>query len=77
MQIRPSKESTTVYLDLTDQYISIGDGSQGEIVISIPHTITSTLDFSVGVYDIIVGYPSGEVVRILEGLVHISQNTTR
>lgn len=77
MQIRPSSDSQELYLDLTDKHISIGDGAQGEIIINIEAEVTKTLNFSVGVYDIIVERPTGEVSKILEGLVYLTQTTTR
>jgi hypothetical protein len=76
MQIRQSIGRDVLVQADTDAGIVI-DGPAGRIVVTLTDEQTATLVVRRGVYDLEVEYPSGDVVRVLEGKVTISANVTR
>jgi len=76
MQIR-ERFTNELILDLTDEYISIGDGIRGEIVLNVPTEVTEDLDFSNALYDIEVITPEGDTHRLFEGSVYLSKEVTK
>jgi len=91
MQIRPSVDSSTVYLSLTQATGSDGTGlnftpisasltlprTSGSIGLFISATTSSGLSFTEGVYDIELESSTGVVTRLLEGNVKLSKEVTR
>lgn len=91
MQIRPSVDSSTKYLDITSVTASDGTGlnltpqsgsftlpkTSGSIGLFISAQTSSNLSFSEGVYDIELQSSTGVVTRLLEGLVKLSKEVTR
>jgi len=91
MQIRPSVDSTTTYLSITNVTASDGTGlnltpqsgsvtlprTSGSIGLFISAASSSALTFSEGVYDIELQSQSGIVTRLLEGIVKLSKEVTR
>lgn len=91
MQIRPSVDSSTVYLSLTQVTGSDGTGlnlrpmsssvtlpqTSGSIGLFISAASSSALNFTEGVYDIELNSPGGIVTRLLEGIVKLSKEVTR
>ncbi len=57
--------------------IQIPTGTDGKIIITITDEATDSLTGKRAVYDLEVSYPSGDVVRILQGKVTISPNITQ
>ena len=91
MQIRPSVDSSTIYLSLTQVTGSDGTGlnlapmsgsvtlpqTSGSIGLFISAASSSALNFTEGVYDIELNSPGGIVTRLLEGIVKLSKEVTR
>jgi hypothetical protein len=88
MQIRPSIDSTTVYVALSSSLNPDGTGlnfsgsngttppTSGSIGIFISATSSSLLTFPAGVYDLEI--QSGSIVtRLLQGNVQLSKEVTR
>lgn len=76
MQLRPSKSSDTVLVDLTTENggITLG-GPTGEITLHFNEAITMPL-LKGGVYDVEV-IIDGKVRRLIEGAITISRGVTR
>lgn len=91
MQIRPSVDSSTTYLSITNTLSNDGTGlnltpesasvvlprTSGSIGLFISAASSSNLNFTEGVYDIELQSNSGIVTRLLEGLVKLSKEVTR
>lgn len=78
MQVRRSKASTTAVLTLTTENGSITlGGSAGTIDIVASAEDTAAIPIKVGVYDLELVSPSGNVKRLIEGEVTISQEVTK
>ncbi len=80
MQIRRTKESSSVIQELSTSngYLQLG-GVIGTISIILPASITDSLDFVWGRYDLEL-YPGGnatQAIRLLEGKVNLSKQVTR
>lgn len=78
MQIKSDITASSSLLELstTGNYMSI-TGAQGLISLSVPNTVTSTLDFDTAVYDLIITSGTGVVTRLVEGSVNLSTQVTR
>jgi len=88
MHIRPTVESTTIYLALSSSLQPDGTGinfsgsngttplSSGSIGIYISATTSSLLDFHEAYYDLELE-KEGYVVRLIEGQIRLSKNVTR
>lgn len=91
MQIRPSVESSEIYITLSSSLGPCGTGinlsgsnsinppTSGTIGIYIAAVSSSQLDFTEGVYDLELATGSGDcyvVTRLLEGQVKLSKNVT-
>jgi len=93
MQIRPTVESSTVYLTLSSSLQPDGTGlsmsgsapykplSSGSIGVYIASCTSSMLNFTDAVYDLEIFVPNGTdcptVTRILQGPVRLSKEVTR
>jgi hypothetical protein len=92
MQIRPTVDSTNIYLTLSSSLNSDGTGlnlsgsngitppTSGSIGIYIASCTSSMLDFNQAVYDLEIYSGSGAcpyTVRLLEGQVKLSKEVTR
>jgi hypothetical protein len=78
MQIRPTFASDTVLLEATTTNGLISINSPGGVVtISLTADVTTTLDWSVAVYDLEIYSSVTEVIRILEGSASLSLEVTR
>ena len=93
MQIRPSVESSTIYLSLTSNRNADGTGismsgsapykptTSGSLGIYIASCTSSILNFNDAVYDLEIFAPINsdcpEVTRILQGPVRLSKEVTR
>lgn len=77
MQIRDTKESTTILLELTTANSRVLiDNTLKTITLTIDAVTTAAIDFSSGVYDLEL--ISGAVVtKLLEGSITISEEVTR
>jgi len=91
MQIRPTIDSSTVYITLSSSLDPCGTGlnlsgsnsinppTSGTIGVYISAVSSSQLDFTQGVYDLELATGSGDcyvVTRLLEGEVRLSKNVT-
>lgn len=88
MQIRPTVESSTVYLNLSSSLQGDGTGlnmsgsdgvtavQSGSIGIYISAATSSLLNFDTAYYDLEM-VNGNEVTRLLEGQVKLSKNVTR
>lgn len=78
MQIRPSFNSTTIYVDAnTGNGMVTILGSQGQVTVTIPGNTTDTYSWSSGVYDLEIDNGSGDIIRLVSGSVSLSQQVTR
>lgn len=78
MQIRQRRGAeVAAAATTTNGGIVIDDPTAGHIIITFTDETTQSLTFSKAKYDLEIGYPSGDVVRILEGKVTISPNITQ
>lgn len=79
MQIRYAKPDDQVLMEAsTDNgLIVIEDAENGAFAIDIPGETTAEYDFLTGVYDIEVKVSSGEIYRLIEGRMKLSQEVTR
>lgn len=78
MQIRAKLEATTVLADLTTENggITLG-GSAGTIDLYLSDTATSAITGTLGVYDLELIAPNGDVTPLVGGVVRISPEVTR
>lgn len=78
MQARPTIESSTKYLDLSSDTQGITlDLVNRKITISVPAVTTATHTFSTALYDLELEDGSGNVVRLLEGVITNNLEVTR
>jgi len=77
MQIRKRMNDSNAILEATTEngYITLG-GSAGTVTISIPASVTATLDTVEAVYDIEL-VNNSIVTRLVEGTVEVSPEVTR
>jgi len=73
-KIRQEKEDTTAMAAFT---VVITNAATGAIQVSMTATQTSSLAAGTAYYDIEMTRDSGEVVRLLEGMVDITREMTR
>lgn len=88
MQVRPTVESSTVYLNLSSSLAADGTGinlsgssgetplSSGSLAIYVSAYSSSLLNFDTAVYDLEL-VKDDYVTRLLEGQVRLSKNITR
>ncbi len=78
MQIRQRRDSQVlIAATTTNGGILIPTGTDGKLQITITDEATDSLNVKKALYDLELSYPSGDVVRILQGKVTISPNITR
>lgn len=78
MQIRQRRSSEVlIAATTTNGGIVIVDALAGKMMITLTDEATDSLTMSRAKYDLEVGYPSGDVFRIMEGKVTISANITQ
>jgi len=80
MQIRATKESTTVLLELTTENDRITiDNTAKTIALLIDAVDTAALDFTEGVYDLelVSGATPAVVTKLLEGSIAVEEEVTR
>jgi hypothetical protein len=77
MQARPSYESATKVLDLTNGTgITLG-GTAGTIDLLVPAATTATIGAAQYVYDLEIASASDEVTRVIEGTLLVTPEVTR
>jgi hypothetical protein len=79
MQIRPTKTSQSVILELStaNGRIVISDPASGEMTWILDRPTTAALDFCEAFYDLLLDDGSGTTERLLEGSVTLSLGVTR
>lgn len=79
MQIRSKVDSPTVLLELTtaNSGIVISNPVTGEFKLYISATLTSSMTWSSGVYDLEMVAPNDDVTRLIEGKVTVTKEVTR
>jgi len=76
MQIRETFESPIIHELTTENGGITIDGPNGELDLIISATDTATFEVTPAIYDLELITNNGEVVRLLEGNVLISENVT-
>lgn len=76
MQVRPTVDSITKYVDETSSTSSITLVGTN-VVINISSTITNAYTWDSGVWDLEIQSGSGEVSRLLQGYATLSKQVTR
>lgn len=77
MQIRPRRQGVVLAsATTTNGGIEITDPLAGKLVITIHPDATDLLTMRKALYDLELQYPSGDIVRVLQGAVTISANIT-
>lgn len=78
MHARTSVNAPTPFLNLTSPSggITLG-GSAGTVTVALTAAATAAIDEVLGVYDLELVAPSGDVTRFLQGTVTISREVTR
>lgn len=71
-QMRKSYASTTAY-----NFTTSDNGSQGQISLSMSNSVTNQLDPGRYLYDVEITSNSGDVSRVVEGIVTITPGITR
>ena len=78
MQVRSTVESSAVIVEASSANNRVDiQGGTGVVTVTIPANVTSTLDFTDGVYDLKATAPGGAVSRYLAGEVTFSRAVTR
>lgn len=78
MQIRPTYNSSTLYVDATTSNGMITIlGSQGQVTVTIPGATTDSYSWNSGVYDLEVDNSGGDIIRLVSGSVSLSKQVTR
>lgn len=78
MQIRPRRGGPVLVSATTSNGgIRILDGPAGKFEITLTDEATDCLNVRRARYDLEAGFPSGDVIRMLEGAVRVSQNITQ
>lgn len=79
LQMRPAPKGD-VLLEVTtetaDEIVLQPDDVPGLISIHLPHAKTELLERSKAKYDLEVTFPSGDILRVVQGLVTISREIT-
>ena len=77
MQIREQYISSEILAELSSANGKITiNGTQGKILLNVPAHETDDYIWMSGVYDLVIISSGGEVTRLLEGGVSVSQNVT-
>jgi len=78
MQVRPNVRSADVLIALNNSNGRITvNAAAGEFTLALSAAETAALSFNDGVYDIELQSPSGDVIRLAQGLVKVSPEVTR
>lgn len=79
MQIRPTVDSIRILAEYSSDegHFEITGFAEGEFTLKVSPEETKRYQFSEGVYDLEVTFPSGDVYRIIEGKVKVSKEVTR
>lgn len=78
MQVRQRRDSEVLISATTlNGGILIPTGTDGKLIITISDEATDSLSVKKALYDLELSYPSGDVVRVMQGKVTISTNITR
>ena len=75
MQIRTNDGALQVDMSTANGRITIG-GTDGSVTLSIPASITSTLNFVTAAYDLLLTPAGGQPFRLLEGRISLSPGVT-
>jgi hypothetical protein len=75
MQVRGTMADATPALDISGVQFTFDN--IGHCTVKVSDTLTTALTISVGVYDLEIVAPSGDVTRLLQGKVKINPNVTR
>jgi hypothetical protein len=79
MQVRQRRASEVLISATTSNggIVFDADPTTGKLTITITDEATNALSVSKARYDLEIGYPSGDVVRILQGKVTVDPNITQ
>lgn len=78
MQVRAERDAADILLELTTENgrIALGD-EQGTVDLVVSADDTAAIDWQAGVWDLEIVHPGGDVTRLAEGCVGVSQEVTR
>lgn len=74
LQMRATMESDVVAMDASPW---ITFDNQGRCRVTVPHSVTTSISITQGVYDLEIESPGGEVDRLFKGKVKVDPNVTR
>lgn len=74
-QVRKNLDDDAALADFVVTFDS--NRSTGKVTLSIPDSVTSSLDFSTGSYDLKFTYTSGITKRVMKGRVTLDKEVTR
>lgn len=77
MQVRPTHNSTTFWLNLVSPTAITITPLTGQITVVVSATTTAALPVKRGVYDLEVVMSTGEVIRLVQGSFTVSPEVTR
>lgn len=77
MQLRPRVKGDVLVDFATAGYLRIDNTLQGKFSINIPAEETAQMTFGRGVFQLEVHFPDGVVVRLMEGSMLLSLESTR
>lgn len=78
MQVRRSVSSADVLLEAsTDNNRIQIDGTEGRLTLVLSATVTSAINWTLGVYDIELRDNDGVVTRLVQGSITVSKEVTR
>lgn len=72
-QLRETHDASTK----TDFTMTITDGAAGTFTVALTDTVTEGIEYNTGVYDVELVNLSGNVQRLLEGSVSLSDEVTK
>lgn len=77
MQVRPTAESSTKYVDIPAVGSITINGPLGQVAVVVPADITAAMTWTSGVYDLEVALNPATVIRLAEGFASLSKEVTR
>lgn len=77
LQARTSVAATSTFINLTNGAGLTLGGVAGTIIVDLTDTQAAAITETIGVYDLELTSPAGDVTRLLQGSVTVNQEVTR
>ena len=77
MQVRPTVESATKYVDIPVVGSITINGPLGQVAVLVPSDVTAAMTWESGVFDLEVSTNATNVIRLVEGFASLSKEVTR